>query len=186
MMSSFDHQTKPHAFYMLLLRDNLPETHRTDTRVVQRNTPETCDAGCAFYRNLKLSLQNGDMFSLCPHQPNKKNISHESGVVSILANTSPHHNDLLILIISCAIPLTIVSYPPSKTTEVSNIPINRPPFCYLSTAAANILRDVEDPSGRAHDTEIVFGDWTSNKTKEWGQRMYKKYDGFPLFVGVFL
>lgn len=52
---------------------------------------------------------------------NKKNISHESGVVSMLANTSPHHNDLLIPSISCDILLSIVSYPPSKTTEVSNI-----------------------------------------------------------------
>lgn len=78
MMSSFDHQTKPHAFHMPLLRDNLPETHRPDTRVVQRNTLETCDAGCAFYRNLKLSLQNGDMFSLCPHQPNKQQRQQKS------------------------------------------------------------------------------------------------------------
>lgn len=78
MMSSFDHQTKPHAFYMPLLRDNLPETHRPDTRVVQRNTPETCDAGCAFCRNQKLSLQNGDMFSLWPFQPNKQQKKHKS------------------------------------------------------------------------------------------------------------
>lgn len=121
MMSSFDRQTKSHAFYMLLPGDNLPETHRPDTRVVQRNTPETCDAGCAFCSNRKLSLQNGDVFSLCPHQPNKKSKSHKSGVVSMSANTSPHHDVLLIPIISCDIPSTIVSNPPSNTTKVSNI-----------------------------------------------------------------
>lgn len=62
-----------------------------------------------------------------------------------------------MIYLSQLIPLTMVSYPPpSKTTEVSNIQSIRPPFGYLSTAAANILRDVEDPGRAGHTIRISF------------------------------